>query len=97
MWANDNHTPDPEQSLFSGGDGSSFANAVAIHTPGGNIGVPAEYQFVSNQYGCPNLDWNLIRQSLCTSSQKYYDLLVIRLKNGEERSIFFDLSAFFGK
>jgi hypothetical protein len=97
MCANDNRTPDPERSLFSEGDGSSFANTVATYTPSGIIGVPAEYPFVSNQYGRPNLAWNLIRQSLRTSCQKYYDLLVIGLKNGEARSIFSDLSAFFGK
>ena len=71
----------------AGGDGSSAAEAVVV----GSVGD--EYAWV--QRHCPG--FQLQMQSLQEIEGKPYDVLTLRNAAGEERTIYFDISRFFGK
>jgi hypothetical protein len=70
-----------------GGDGSSPAQAVIV----GSVGE--EYAWV--QRNCPGFQVQM--QSLSHIDGKPYDVLKVRNAQGEERSVYFDISPFFGK
>ncbi len=86
-------------SLFSGGSGESMADAVVINADDHFRGVGAEYEYLSRRYGRRNVDWSLVSQALTkeTESGRRYDILTIRLKSGEAREIYFDITQFFGR
>jgi hypothetical protein len=78
---------------FSGGDGSSTEKAVIIMAPNEKAGVGAEYVWIENKY--PN--WKLKMQSLMNVGGKFYDRMDIQSPQGQSLSLYFDISAFFGK
>lgn len=86
-----------QRSIYAGGDGSTYEDAVVVNAKSTSEGVPAEHRYISKIFGRPDGDWTLVRQSFCMRGEKYYDVLTVRLVNGEEKSIFFDITAFFGK
>jgi hypothetical protein len=88
---------DREGSLYGGGDGSSFEQAVIINTNSTEQGIPAEYEYVGRLFGRMGVDWDVVRQSLVSHDGRQYDVLQIKLSNGEEKYIYFDIIQFFGK
>jgi len=83
--------------LFEGGDGTSFENAVIIKAKTTSEGISKEYMFISMFYGNRDKDWELIMQSLQEHNNKSFDVIEIKLKNGEVKEVFFDITNFFGK
>ncbi|MBK8982599.1 MAG: hypothetical protein IPM38_09845 [Ignavibacteria bacterium] len=83
--------------LFAGGDGTSFENAVIIKAKTSSEGISNEYMFISMLYGNPDKDWELLKQSLADHQNKSYDVMKIKLKNGEVKEVFFDITNFYGK
>ncbi len=88
---------EPELSVYSGGDGSSYENAVVVNAASSSDRVAAEFEYISNIYGQSDSDWSMVKQTFCMRDDKYYDVLTIRPADGDEKSIFFDITAFFGK
>lgn len=82
---------------FSGGDGSSFEKAVVIHAESTDVGLSAEYGYISSLFGRMDAEWSAVQQRLVKQAGKHYDVVVIRLNNGTEKSIYFDITHFFGK
>lgn len=80
---------------YSGGDGSSPANAVVITAPISSIGVHAEYVYLRSKFGRQNVDFQIQRQSLELVDNKHYDVFTIQLSDGSIKKIFFDISNFF--
>ena len=74
-------------------------NAIIIkNAKNTNEGVAAEYAYVTQLYGSRGLDWDLVYQEGLTVENRTYDKLVIRIESsGEEKSIFFDITSFYGK
>ena len=68
------------------GDGSSPAQAVIVN------GIAEEYQWVRTH--CPGFEAH--QQALTHIDGKPYDVLKLRNEAGEERTVFFDISSFFG-
>jgi hypothetical protein len=93
----DDLAPDQKQCLYSGGDGSTIDKAVVINVESTSIGIPAEYEYISKLYGQQNVGWTVIRQSLMVHDVNHYDVLLIKLSNGDEKSIYFDITQFYGK
>jgi hypothetical protein len=93
----DEFTSSQNMSLYSGGDGTTVDRAVVINATTTSVGIAAEYQYVVRLFGERDLAWTVIRQNLIHHAEKYYDILQIQLSTGEERSIIFDISQFFGK
>jgi hypothetical protein len=85
------------QGMYSGGDGGSIETAVVINTASSLVGVPAEYQYVSDRHGQEDIEWSLESQTVMEQNGKYYDVLKISLRSGESKSYYFDITQFFGK
>ena len=71
----------------AGGDGSSAAKAVVVGS------VDEEYAWI--QRHCPGFRFRM--QALQEIEGKPYDVLTLRNAAGEERTVYFDISRFFGK
>lgn len=78
---------------ISGGDGSSFDNAIVISDCSNQEGVQQEYKEVRKRFG----ECRLIRQVLLENEGKMYDKLELELKNGENIDVYFNITDFFGK
>jgi uncharacterized membrane protein YkoI len=74
-------------------DGSNYEKAIVIKAKNEAKGVAEEYKWLREQYP----GYKLIEQSLSSEGKKHYDILKIQTKDGEEKSIYFDITNFFGK
>ena len=94
--------------LFTGGSGASVEDAVVIRGIANTaVGIRAEKQWLIERFGLDrNLaqepsGWKLVSQSVSQSlvegAQRVYDMVTIRLPNGAERTVYFDITSFFGK
>jgi len=86
-----------KQGLYAGGNGESIENAVIINTANSMIGISAEYKFITSRYGQKDVDWTRELQSIMRSGNRQYDVVVIKLKDGQEKSFYFDITKFYGK
>ena len=75
---------------ISGGDGSSFENAIIISHCNNSEGVKQEYIELRKRFGI----YKLIIQHLLNNEGKMYDKLEIEINN-EKLEVYFDISAFF--
>jgi len=78
---------------ISGGDGSSFEEAIKISNCSNTEGVKQEYIEVRKRLG----NYQLIRQSLQDKNGRMFDVLELILENGREITLYFDITDFFGK
>ncbi len=86
------------QITFKGGPGDTLESAVVIlGAPNSMAGIEAEYSYLGKQFGRRNVDWNLRRQSVLQQKGKVYDRMDLDLKDGGKKTVFFDISEFFGK
>ena len=75
------------------GDGSSFEKAVVIMKYHESEGVAAEYVWLRENYpGC-----KFKGQALSKHNKIPYDILNFTTAEGVEKSIYFDISNFYGK
>jgi len=75
------------------GEGSSFETAVVIQAESEDTGVAAEYAWLKQHYP----GYRTRRQALASHKEKPYDLITIVTVSGEEKTVYFDISRFFGK
>lgn len=83
--------------LYTGGDGSSIGSAILINVTDRWMGVPAEYDYIQSLYGVRRKDWNLIKQMLQFNNSRSYDILEIELSSGDKKTLYFDITNFYGK
>jgi hypothetical protein len=74
-------------------DGSSYQNAIVLNETSESAGVDAEYAWLKKNYA----GYTLIKQSLSEQNGKSYDILNIKTPHSGKKSIYFDISNFFGK
>ncbi|MBN1363324.1 MAG: hypothetical protein JW976_00830 [Syntrophaceae bacterium] len=86
-----------KQGLYTGGDGETIEKAIIINAKRMTVGIPAEYRFVEEKYGRMDLDWTFELQAVMRSGNRQYDVLAIKLKDGQEKTFFFDITKFYGK
>lgn len=83
---------------FKGGPGDTPATAVVILGASDSLaGIAAEYSYLEKKFGRQNVDWTLYRQSVLQKEDKIFDQMEIKLKDARKRTIFFDITEFFGK
>jgi hypothetical protein len=98
---------------FEGGPGDTIERAVIIRGAPNNalgveaeyrylawkfLGVEAEYRYLAWKFGRPGIDWELVGQGLVESAGHCkYDKMHIKLADGTQRTIYFDITEFFGK
>ena len=88
----------PRPPLYSGGSGETMEDAVIINARNTPSGVAAEYRYVSDRYGRQDADWTPELQALQKPEDgRVYDMLRVRLKNGEVKEFYFDISSFYGR
>jgi hypothetical protein len=84
----------PDGVSYSGGDGSSIAEAVIV---GGvtstRASTRAEYAFLRNRYP----GFRRKAQDLVRSGNRYYDALSFDLPGGGSKTVYFDVTGTFGK
>lgn len=74
-------------------DGSSFGKAVIIRAANETAGVHAEYQWIRDHFP----DYDTRKQALISKKGVPYDVLTIRNPNGLVKTVYFDISGFYGK
>jgi hypothetical protein len=74
-------------------DGTSFDKAIIIKEYTESKGINAEYQWLRDNFP----GYKLKQQSLSNNNKKYYDVMDIITSEGKEKTIYFDISDFFGK
>lgn len=67
--------------------GTTYSTAIAVES------VADEYKWLRKHYP----GYTFLQQTLLEKDGKWYDRLDIKTANGDDRSIFFDISSFFGK
>lgn len=82
---------------FSGGDGSSFENAVKLCTKSKEKGVQAEYQYLDKVSIEKGMDGKLGDQMLNIHNNIAYDVISVFWEDGTEQTFYFDISEFYGK
>ena len=80
-------------SISSSGDGSSFEKAIIIKEHSESAGINAEYAWISQNYP----GYKSQGQALTYYKKVAYDIINIITLNGEKKSIYFNISNFFGK
>jgi hypothetical protein len=88
--------PKQEITTYSGGPGYSRENAVIIHANDKELGVNTEYWYLYYTYG---RNWRPGTQRLTTpdSEGRRFDVIDINFPTGETKSIYFDITEFFGR
>ena len=87
----DNSRPKSETGIQK--NGSSTELAIVIHEKNERTGIDAEYEWLRKNYP----GYKMKSQSLLNEKGKYYDRLDFTTANGESKSIYFDITGFYGK
>jgi hypothetical protein len=74
-------------------DGSSYQNAIIIKEKSETSGISAEYAWIKqNMPG-----YKVTRQALTENKKKPYDVFDLENSEGIKKTIYFDISNYFGK
>ena len=83
----------PPAVSFSGGDGSSLEKAIIVKAPDEEAGVHAEHEYIRQHF--PGSTEG--SQSLSNVKGRAYDTIEIKTASGEKKTLYFDITAYFGK
>jgi len=83
---------------FTGGDGSSAAQAVKINVSSSRLGTPAQYVWLELEFGKRGTDWDVeMRGHGKQADGRVLSTFNIRLANGTHKTVVFDISSFYGR
>lgn len=83
---------------LSGGPGDTLQTAIVVRgAPNTMAGIRAEYLYLEALFGRKGVAWQLERQALLVSAGRHYDEMRLRLADGTLRTVYFDITDFFGK
>ncbi len=79
-------------------NGESIQDAIVILNVTSHFeGITAEYEYIERKFGIRGKDWELEMQSLVIEGDKFYDRMELKLFDGTRKTIYFDITSFFGK
>lgn len=78
---------DPSREPGTEPDGSSFERAIPV------AGIAEEYAWVGANFP----EFILVQQALTEFEGKPFDVLTLRSRKGDERDVYFDISAFYAR
>ncbi len=82
--------------MYNDSSGDCLENAVVIHgASNSKEGIKAENQYLTDKFGQRGLDWNKKEQLLMGEEGRYYDKIDIVLKDGTNRTVYFNITGFF--
>lgn len=88
--------PAPAQYLapspFAGGDGSSVDQAVIVLAGSEDEGIDLEHRWIFDHYG----RFRKLRGGLASAEGKHYDVATVELADHSEKTIYFDITGFYG-
>jgi hypothetical protein len=88
----------PPPVRLEGGPGDSEAHAFIIKgAPDGVAASRAEYQYLTRHFGQPDVAWRLVKDDLLQTDTQTFEVLTIILADRTQRTIYFDITGFFGK
>jgi hypothetical protein len=79
-------------SPFAGGDGSSVEQAVVVLAGTEDEGIDLEHHWIFDHYG----RFRKIRGGLASADGKHYDVITVELADHTEKTIYFDITGFYG-
>ena len=80
-------------SYYSGGDGTSFEQAVLFPNAKSSMeGIPLETKWIGEKYRGASKK----SQAVLNHNGRLYDLITIETADGEEKRIYFDMTSWFG-
>ena len=83
---------------YSNNTGLSLTDAIRITGASSHFeSVEAEYLYIARHYGTKDADYRIEEQHLICDKGQHFDILKIKLKNGERLSLFFDISESYSK
>ena len=83
---------------YEGGKSETADHTVIIKGASNTtMGVLAEYQYLTSKFGRRDIDWKMTGQSISMTDSRQFDKMQIKLSDGTERNIVFDITDFFGK
>jgi hypothetical protein len=86
--------PMPEGEFsFAGGDGTALDRAVIVTAPDENVGVAALYGWIGKNYPGSKA----AGQTTVIQQGRYFDAIDIVTAGKERRTLYFDITSFFGK
>lgn len=77
--------------------GESAEEAIVVLAGNTDEGISAEYGYIAERWGTRGRDWRMTFQRLVERGERKYDRIDIQLKDGSERTLYFDVTSFFGK
>jgi hypothetical protein len=78
---------------FSGGNGLLYSTAVVVNAKNESSGVAAEYTWLKANYP----GYKVEKQAMINHEGKLYDKMDIVTSNGRNKTIYFDITFFYGK
>ncbi len=70
---------------------------VVLDVENSREGVRAEYEYLEKRFGRRGIDWQLEAQFLLSENKMYYDKMELRFPDGSKKTIYFNITFFFGK
>jgi hypothetical protein len=77
--------------------GYSIDNAIIINATNSIEGVVTEHEHLDRICGSKDTDVKSLEQNLLMENQKIYDQFVIKMNDGTEKILYFEITSFFGK
>ena len=77
--------------------GDSIENAIIIDAQNSILGVIEEHGHLDRICGTKDTDVKSVEQNLLMENQKVYDNFVIKMNDGTEKTLYFEISSFFGR
>ena len=78
---------------YSRNTGSSIEDAIRITGAETHAeGVAAEYEFLKQKYKKKKIEFSIEDQQELRAGNRYYDILRIKLSDGNRETIFFDIT-----
>jgi len=78
-------------------NGDSINSAIIIDATNSILGVIEEHKHIDRICGTKANDVKSIEQNLIKENQKIYDKFVIKMNDGTEKKLYFEISSFFGR
>ena len=79
-------------SPFAGGDGSSVEKAVVVLAQTEDEGIDLEHHWIFDHYG----RFRKLRGGLASADGKHFDVITVELGDHTEKTIYFDITGFYG-
>ena len=79
-------------SPFAGGDGSSPDQAVVVLAGTEDEGIDLEHHWIFDHYG----RFRKVRGGLASADGRHFDVITVELTDHTEKTIYFDITGFYG-